>query len=513
MGKSLLDLIYPAGNPSYTPIGKRVVTLMRFIGQPTRLGILGVSITTAILLAASPASANVPLTQVSNDPYTDAQAQHQTQVGPDTFQFGNTIVSAFQTGRVFAGGASNIGWATSTNGGDTWTRGFLPGLTANSTPAGPYGQVSNPAVTFDLKHNVWLISSLGIRSTGQDVLTSRSTNGGLTWSNPVVTATGDLDKNWIVCDNIAASQFFGNCYTQYDVLPFNALRMRRSTDGGLTWGPGLGTSDGVSGIGGQPVVRPNGTVIVPYFDTAFGDIGAFRSTDGGATWRASVGVSGSISHHDVAGGLREFPLPSAEIDGPGTVYVAWSDCRFRAGCSSNDILMAKSTSETTWAAPIRVPIDSTTSGVDHFQPGIAVDRASAGTAARIGITYYYYPNANCSASTCQLNVGFISSTNGGSTWSAPTQLAGPMSLSWLPNTNQGRMFGDYISTSISASGVAYPVLPVASAPVSGSLRLSTFVPTGGLEITGGALAAQSSASTAARSARLGLNAQQSVVRR
>lgn len=484
---------------------------MRFIGPLTRLGIVGASITTAILLVTPSASAAVPLTQVSSDPYTDAQAQHQTQVGPDTFQFGNTIVSAFQTGRVFGGGSSNIGFATSSDGGETWTKGFLPGITANGVPAGSYGQVSSPAVSFDLQDNVWLISSLGLRSNGSDVLTSRSINGGLTWSNPIVTATGNLDKNWIVCDNIAASPFFGNCYTQYDVLPFNDLRMRRSTDGGLTWGPALGTSDGVSGVGGQPIVRQNGTVIVPYFDTTFGDIGSFRSTDGGASWRASVGVSGSIDHHTVAGGLREFPLPSAEIDGPGTVFVVWSDCRFRSGCSSNDILMAKSTSETTWGAPVRVPIDAVSSGVDHFAPGIAVDRLSGGGAARIGITYYYYPNASCSAATCQLNVGFISSANSGSTWSAPTQLAGPMSLSWLPNTSQGRMFGDYISTSVTVDGLAYPVLPVASAPVGGSFRLSTMVPTGGLEITGGALAAESSVAATARAQRTSMLDQQTVV--
>ena len=71
------------------------------------------------------------------------------------------------------------------------------------------------------------------------MLTSRSTNGGLTWSNPVTTATGgNLDKNWIVCDNTATSPFFGNCYTQYDDnAAGNRMRMSRSTNGGLTWGP------------------------------------------------------------------------------------------------------------------------------------------------------------------------------------------------------------------------------------------------------------------------------------
>jgi hypothetical protein len=462
---------------------------MRHISHFLRAGALSLPVAIAmVLLTTGSAAANVALTQVSNDPFTDAQAQHQTEVEPDTFQFGNTIVAAFQTGRVFGGGSSNIGWATSTNGGATWTNGFLPGITANSVPAGPYGQVSDPAVAFDAQDNVWLISSLGITANGADVLTSRSTNGGLTWSNPVVTATGDLDKNWIVCDNTVSSAFFGNCYTEYDIVSGNAIRMKTSTNGGLTWGAALAPSGGATGLGGQPIVRPNGTVLVPYRSTSSSAIRSFRSIDGGASWRATVQVA-TVSHHTVAGGLRESPLPSAEIDAAGTAYTAWADCRFRSGCTSNDIVISKSTSETTWAAPIRVPIDATSSTVDHFAPGIAVDRSTSGNTARVGVTYYSYPNASCTASTCQLNVGFISSTNGGSTWSTPVQIAGPMTLSWLPNTSQGRMFGDYISTSIFTGGNAYPVIPVGTAPSGGLFHLPMVVPTGGLPVTGGALTA------------------------
>jgi len=61
-------------------------------------------------------------------------------------------------------------------------------------------------VAFDARHGVWLISSLGIRSNGTNqVVTSRSTIGGLSWSNPVATSTtGNPDKNWIACDNTAS---------------------------------------------------------------------------------------------------------------------------------------------------------------------------------------------------------------------------------------------------------------------------------------------------------------------
>jgi hypothetical protein len=67
-----------------------------------------------LVLAAGPALANVALTQVSSDPFTTPTSQHRTEVEPDTFAFGSTIVSAFQVGRFFDGGGSAIGFATST---------------------------------------------------------------------------------------------------------------------------------------------------------------------------------------------------------------------------------------------------------------------------------------------------------------------------------------------------------------------------------------------------------------
>jgi len=53
-------------------------------------------------------------------------------VEPDTFAFGSTVVSAFQVGRVFNGGATDIGFATSSNGGVSWAHGFLPGTSVQA---------------------------------------------------------------------------------------------------------------------------------------------------------------------------------------------------------------------------------------------------------------------------------------------------------------------------------------------------------------------------------------------
>src|SRR2546422_10428360 len=66
---------------------------------------------------------NVSLVKVSSDPYTNTSSFHKTQVEPDTYSFGNTIVATFQSGRFTNGGASNVGWSTSTDGGSTWKKG------------------------------------------------------------------------------------------------------------------------------------------------------------------------------------------------------------------------------------------------------------------------------------------------------------------------------------------------------------------------------------------------------
>src|SRR4051812_29097775 len=73
----------------------------------------------------------VPLTKLSTDTFTTAGAQHASEVEPHAFSFGSTIVTTFQVGRIFNGGGVAIGFATSTNGGATWTSGFLPGLTTS----------------------------------------------------------------------------------------------------------------------------------------------------------------------------------------------------------------------------------------------------------------------------------------------------------------------------------------------------------------------------------------------
>jgi hypothetical protein len=419
------------------------------------------------------------LTALSSDPYANSSSQHATEVEPDTFASGPTIVAAFQAGRFFNGGASNIGWARSTDGGASWSHGFLPGITTFA--GGTFARVSDPSVAYDAAHGVWLISSLPLSSSvnGAGVLVSRSTDGGATWRNPVAVAvagTGNagtnLDKNWIACDNTSTSPFYGHCYVEWDDNGNgNRVKMSTSSDGGATWGTARETANAATGLGGQPVVQPTGTVVVPLNNANETAILAFRSTNGGASWGNATTVS-AISHHAVGGSLRTGPLPSAEIDGAGKVYVVWQDCRFRSACAANDIVMTTSADGAAWSPVVRLPIHATASSFDHFIPGVAVDRSTSGSSARLALTYYYYPNASCTTSTCQLDVGFTSSADGGASWRSAVQLAGPLSVTWLASTNQGFMVGDYISTSF-ASGTARPVFASASAP-SGALAEAMF---------------------------------------
>jgi hypothetical protein len=413
-----------------------------------------------LAVAASVYAGSVVATPISQDPYTNQTSQHRTQLEPDSFGYGNTVVATFQTGRFFDGGSSNIGWATTTNAGRTWTTGMLPATTIFATPVGPWARISDPAVAYDPLHDVWMISTLAIDDavSGAAILTSRSTDGGLTWGNPVTTSlsTGTFyDKNWITCDTWPQSPHYGHCYQEWDEP---TLYMSTSTDGGLTWGPKK--SAGTSGIGGQPVVQPDGTVVVAYEGGA--GIRAFRSEDGGDTWLPSVAVA-TVSEHNVAGNLRTSPLPSAEVAGDGKIYVAWQDCGFRSGCTSNDIVYSTSMDGVAWTAKTRVPIDATNSGVDHFIPGFAVDRSTSGSTTHLALGYYYYPVAACSTSTCQLTVGFVSSTDGGTTWTQPRKVAGPIRLQDIASTNQGVMVGDYMSTSFAGGNYAFPIFAVAKA--------------------------------------------------
>jgi hypothetical protein len=396
--------------------------------------------------------------RLSVDPYTNADSQHETAVEPDDFAWGSTVVAAFQLGRRAQGAASNLGTAVSNDGGRTWKRAVLPALTVNA--GGRETAASDPSVGYDSVHAVWIVTALTIHPSGSFIFVSRSSDG-LHWSAPIEVAEGPiLDKEWIGCDNGAASPFRGRCYVEYTDDDRNITVSQSSDDGGLTWAPAVRAGSVL--VGAQPVIQPNGALTVVAGDyhgegALTGAIVALRSTDGGATFQRATVASFRAARNDP---MRAIALPSLDVDADGTIYAAWHDCRFRPGCAANDIVLSTSTDGLTWSAPVRA-----TSGPSSFIPGLAADPAHPG---HLALVYA------CFRAGTRLGIGFVQSRDGGRTWTKAQRLdAQPMLMSWLPRSEGGRMVGDYFSVA-DAAGRVVPVFTLATSPVESRFREAIF---------------------------------------
>jgi hypothetical protein len=426
----------------------------------------GVDIVSADATDKVAANCEIVSRRLSVDPYENADSQHETAVEPDSFAWGDTVVAAFQVGRRAGGAAANIGTAVSRDDGRTWTRALLPGTTGNAAPPGPELGASDPSVAYDSVHGVWLVGTLTIESDFSHVYVARSTDG-LHWSAPVDAADGPvLDKDWIACDNGATSPFRGRCYLEYTDDDKNITVSQFSNDGGQTWSPPV--KAGPFLVGTQPVTEPNGTLVVLAGDYAderalSGAMVALRSTDGGATFTRS-----SVSDLQAADSspMRAISLPSLEADSNGTIYATWADCRFRNGCSQNDLVLSTSTDGLTWTAPTRV-----TSGTAAFIPGLAADPAHPG---HLAVVYAHYYGGCPRGGPCLLGMSVVQSRDGGKTWSAPQRLdAQPILTDWLPRSEGGRMVGDYFSASFAGSRVV-PVFALATSMLKGRFREAMF---------------------------------------
>ena len=308
---------------------------------------------------------------------------------------------------------------------------------------------------------------IGISNSG--IVVSRSQDG-LHWTAPMLVSAAPNndqgivhDKEWIGCDNSVTSAFRGHCYVSYSDLISLDVATRTSADGGLTWsGPvdspdaaGRGGIEGPEAPGVQPVVLPNGRVVIPMYD---GDkMAAVHSDDGGATFSPET-VLAPVRFADVPG-VRAAPLPSAEVGADGGVVVAWPDCSPRPGCGANDIVVSRSADGVGWTKPVRVPLGAGS----HIDPGIASDPSRPGRLALVAYTF----------ARGALSVDFTSSADGGRSWRGPVRLtARPMPLRWFARAG-GAMFGDYVSTSFAGTR-AVPVVVLAQPPATGRLRESAF---------------------------------------
>jgi hypothetical protein len=404
--------------------------------------------------------------RLSRDPYRTADAQHETEVEPDSFTFGRTTVATFQVGRRFDGAATNVGFAVTTNDGASWRSGLLPGLTIASRPPGPNARASDPVVAYDAAHATWLISTLALEGQATRLAINRSSDG-FTWSNATTALEERLaqgiafDKNWAACDNTPSSPHYGRCYLLYThSADRDMLAVSWSDDGGLTWSTpaDIGARPAV---GIFPAIRPTGELVVVYlWEAGQFAIAASRSADGGASWSAPVRIA-SIDAGCAIRGFRAFSLPSAEVDSTGRVWAAWHDCE-SPGADGNAVFVATSPDGAQWSAP-----NAVTRGRDAVLPAIGIDAASG----RVAIAYMR-------AKATGIDVELTVSPGSQSTWAAPRRLsAQSMPLRWMPDTTSGRMLGDYISVHY-ARGRPLVVWALATEPVGSSFRQATYATRG-----------------------------------
>ena len=415
----------------------------------------------AVLAAAAavPASATIGVTQISADPFTNTTSQHATEVEPDTFAFGIDGLAAFQVGRFFNGGASDIGFARSSDGGATWDALGLPA----GPDAAPGRSPTEPVRARERRerrlrrqaHATWMISSIpllpGTSTCRPSSSAARPTAARRSATRsqipPPAPNKVDLDKNWTVCDNHPASPFYGHCYTEFDNFGEGDLEyMSTSTDGGQTWSAPVSPAGKPKGLGGQPVVQPDGTVIVP-FESLHGTIAAFSSTDGGATWSQRVAVSTAQLPP-----RRRRPAHEPAARAPRSTAPARSTWPGRTAASSEvhgqrHRLQPAPPTARTGAPSARIPIDAGRQRRRPLHPGLAVDPATSGAGAHLALTYYFYPDAACTPATCQLDAGYASSPDGGATGARRRSWPGRCRSTDIADTSQGPMVGDYISTS------------------------------------------------------------------
>ena len=564
-------------------------------------------------LASAGATPSGTLTRVSQATIVDSIG-YQAEVQPALASAAGskTLVSAFEVGRAYNGGASAIGWATSVNGGKSFKHGLVP-LTIQAGGSGGIWRGADPSVAYNARYGKWLVEATGLGSTANTLglYVSRSDDG-KSWGSPIqvhAAGTGDTpSKSWITCDNYGNSAGYGNCYVAYSntaSTPANQLFVSTSTDGGASWSAPAGTPDTSVGTGAIPLVQPTapsaspgstcGRLVVSYANGAA--LNDFASSDCGATNSAhAVITSTQAAQHTVAQGLRVSLLPSATIDGSGAIYLAYQTRSFRitqttlsaaanagdtnikvgsvtgmvaggtltvdTGASAetvtittvgtsgaggtgvtftpalasahaqgvfvtvngvpststaapNDIAMAvmpgptDATPAPSFGSPSRVAIEAdngaSTNTVDHFIPAIAADPSTSGGGAHLALFYYSYPIASCAFITgapldntqgaqCAPEFHYVSSTNGGTSWSATQTLASMQSLAVLPRTGPiGTTGNGNPDLGLYSSAAVIPFGPLAGKAISvfdyglaaNHLDESMYVPTHGLAIGGG----------------------------
>jgi hypothetical protein len=227
-------------------------------------------------------------------------------------------------------------------------------------------------------------------ATRNGIFVRRSLDGGHTWeANAATVIAHDSmpgipfeDKPWVVADT-SSSPHSGNLYVGWTQFTLSAsdLMFSRSTDGGKTWSAPLKLNS-VSGLprddngaleGFHGVVAPDGTLYTIWDDRD--GIMMATSHDGGRTFSKDRRIiPAGPAYFAITGAYRTNGFPQIGIDPhSGRLYVSWSD--FTNG--DVDVFIASSGDHGhTWSTPVRVSNDPIHNGKDQFFQWMAVDPTS-----------------------------------------------------------------------------------------------------------------------------------------
>jgi hypothetical protein len=348
--------------------------------------------------------------------------------------------------RQFDSVASNFreaGFAYTTNGGTRW---IAPGVLENNVFR------SDPVLNSDAVGRFFYLSLL--QNFFVDLW--RSITGGQSWTN-VGPADGG-DKQWFMIDNTNSSGhgFQYQCWST-DGNNFGGRQFTRSTDGGLTWmnpinvpnSPAWGTLD----------VDSAGNLFIGGVNLTTGRIWCVRSTN--AKNGAVVPTFDQSTRVNVGGDIV-FAEPINPEGLVGQIFLAVD----RSGTSTNDnvyvlasvqpsdfnngsdVMFVRSTNGgSTFSAPRRINDDPVNHAKWHWFGTLSVARNG-----RIDVVWYDTRNAPNNVSS-QLFYSY--SIDGGNTWSPNVAVSNPFNP-FIGYPNQSKM-GDYITvvSDDSSANVAY----------------------------------------------------------
>jgi hypothetical protein len=383
-------------------------------------------------------------------------------------------VAGYQAGRVDEGCAQVNGFATTFDGGKTWTDGPLPKI--SKAVGGEYPLVSDPVVAFGPKNTVFF-NSLMCGDGGNDLAFSVSRNGGKTWSKPILvpverTFPND-DKNWIVVDNgKGPGHHPGRIYLVWDqIAPVVAMY---SDDRAKTWHGPFMIYPG-QGIGTIPLVMPNGDLSVVFNTLAYPtpaaqtDPGRYEANDvteplkfivstapgaGSVPTGAPLAFSAPVTvatyrGTDVRQHRASEDLPAAAVDPKtGRVFVAWSDNRFRDD-EVNDIVVTYSDNGVVWTPPTKVNPGKSKDWVEHFTPAIEVGKDGV-----VRLAYRTQQQAeSLSGFSPYVDTYYQESRDGGEKWSPPLKVNTDVrtDVRFSTYSRQSAFLGDYSQIAVTGS--------------------------------------------------------------